>query len=931
MRNLPLLGMGIPAPQNGCYQSSRFMEAKLCSAWQQLAASKECFHTLKQDLLKGMAEANDIFNSMSIPLVRLVGLKMQQLAEQGRQTSVCLSPPLQSEILQAYSPPALCSDNRKRRCSEAWQSALSIPEDNLTVQAAHHVEEFSQLQKQQLRQLVGVVKMVEKLVRSQEETITEKFQDSESYLVNLQQSSLVNFKNLHQQVMDMRQQDSHLAYRLRVAEQSYQALMSLAVKIQESGIDKVRKNLLNVKIEVEGMVNELASSMCKPVVSFLKELRRDNDASMVVLKLQSLVAEMDHRVSSEFKTMATANDEYKAHVRKMDFQLQVCNREVEKMSQDGETLRTSLKERVEELEALKMVLAAEAAERQNYKAQLDNEVARAHRLEEELMRKERKLANAVKLLQATKLQISHQHSQMTDACTKSRELCSQLAVMEDKLNQTNIALESSLNGVADVAKDHEQLKCMQQQSQQISPEYSLPTHLWQNILKYLSDEMAEREFNFPDKAQLHEAVVLFTRHYGGQEYLRALVEAMKNAVSLFTKHLETKPKSGGMKDENPLSIDILLEQLEKNSIYWLSNIELSQNLLQPAQQTQDSREESCAVDVTAGLAPTQSCTSVAVCSDSSSKYLSNQLPTDVSLLSKTSGIFMQLVAAVAVATMSKSECTGSQLMSCRNGCGAPSQQQSKKLRSDVIQHGSGEVAQHDERKVKQLKRDVPLGSSSCEEGIAGNKRGIHSNLDVMDTGVVPFSARRGQTHNDAVNCEPQLQMQSYPAPASDLITHKTHNDAVNCEPQLQLQSYPAPASQHKMIERKEGSFKDNSSLVVIEGQKVCQSFSLQEGGSQSTLLLLDDEKGRPNGSSKELWQVLELGTDISCNKTMEHFCNGEATALKPSLTTRTNGHSSEPFLVLREDVQQPPRPFGKRASPRLLARRLVHSPYPHCK
>ncbi|MCO5594311.1 hypothetical protein L7F22_048340 [Adiantum nelumboides] len=930
-------------PKNGRHQSSHFLEAKLCSAWQQLAASKECFRMLKQDLLQGMAEANDIFNSMSVPLVRLVGLKSQQLAEQGRQTSVCLSPPVQSEILQAYSPSDLGSDNRKRGCSEAWQSALSIPEEDLTAQAAQHVEEFSLLQKQQLRQLVGVVKAVEKLVRSQEEVITEKFQGCESYLVNLQQSSLVNFKSLHQQVLDMRQQDSRVTYRLRVAEQSYQALMSLALKIQESGIDRVRKNLLDVKIEVEGMVNELASSMCKPVVSFLKELRRNNDAFMVVSKLQRLVAEIDRRFSLQYQTLTTVNDECMAHVKKMDFQLQVCNREVEKVSQDGEALRVSLKEKVEELEALKMVLSAEELEKQKYKAQLNNEVARACRLEEELRQKERKLAHAVELLQATKLQALQRHSQMTDACIKSTELCNQLAVMEDKLNQTNNALDSYLNGDTGILQAHEQLRtCLQHSSKehQISSEFSVPmggkeelSDLWQNFLKLLSDGTAEGQSKYPDLAQLNDAIVSFYSQYGKQESSRALVEALKDAVGLFTKHLETTENARAMKEQNLLGINVLMEQLDKNLIFWRSQFKHSSTLLHQSQQAhKDSIStgsktqisplmlDIClplfcllayAMNIAEGFAPTQSCTSVAVCLDNSSQCLSNllcQLHIKVSLLSKSSsGIFWQFFAAVAMATMSNHECAGSQSKACCKGFGAPLQHHLEKQRSDVVLH-DWEIDQRDEEEVKQLNSDVSCRLSSCKQGFAGNKRSSPEVVQEMDTGVLPFSTKRVQTLSDTVFCEPQLQVQSSPAPGS--------------------------VTMHKMIGGKEGLIENNSDLVVAKSQKDCQSMLLpKEGSSQSVPPLLDDEKGRPTrSSSKELWQVLELGTDVSCNKTMECAYNGEVTALEPSSTTRTNGHRSEPLLVLREEVQRRhPRSSGKRASPRLLARRLTHSPYQLCK
>lgn len=397
-----------------------------------------------------------------------------------------------------------------------------------------------------------------------------------------------------------------------------------------------------------------------------------------------------------------------------------------------------------------------------------------------------------------------------------------------------------------------------------------------------------------------------------------MIEAMKEA-----KHSENRENLGAMNGESLPSTDFVLEQLEKNIVFWLSELTHSQILVHHSQQTQDGRKElstattdstntqtraltldTClalfcflayGMDTTEMLAPTHSFTSIAVCSDICLKYLRSQVHVDGSGLSKTSGIFSQLITAVAKAVMSKLEYADSQLESCCNGFEAPSQRQQELQKKDMVQHERKEVDQHDKRKTTLLKHDMPSGQSSCEQGLCGSKRSIHSSLDVeqeMNTGLVPFSAKKLQTHNKV-------------GPESQAVVTQ------------------------KMIECKEVN-GDLSTVLTIEGLRDRQSVSLPKArGNQSTLLLLEDRKGRPN-QSKELWQVLELGNDLSCNQTKDCFYSGETTTIEPC-STRSNQQSSEPLLVLKDDIRRPLRPFSKRASPRLLARRFAHSPHSICK
>ena len=332
--------------------------------------------------------------------------------------------------------------------------------EQLKAKAFRHVADFHALQKQQVHRLFGLVKLLEKLIRSLEESITDRFQACEELFTSLQRNSLMHLKKLHQEVVDMRKQGTaNTSYRLQIAEQSYQALMSLAIKLQQYGLHEAKKNLSAVKVEVDEMVNELASNLCQPLIAFVKELRTNNEAVSVVLKLQCLVEYMENKFSSSFQMLSTEYDNVNAHAKTAELELQAQRVEMEFLFQERESMRKSLEQKMRDLESLRKAMDMETAEKRELTALLDSGRSTISACEDALRQKETKLSETLEHLKVAKEQFFNEHFKIIGACEKSRDLHNELLNIKERMNAVGGTLENiGTAKVLDIAKNGPELQ-----------------------------------------------------------------------------------------------------------------------------------------------------------------------------------------------------------------------------------------------------------------------------------------------------------------------------------------------------------------------------------------------------------------------------------------------------------------------------------------
>ncbi|KAH7867376.1 hypothetical protein Vadar_032622 [Vaccinium darrowii] len=68
--------------------STAELRSKLSRIFSRHEQMKLAFHHLKSQIKIGLLEAEDVFESLAIPLMRLVGLKTVEMAKEGRFSSI---------------------------------------------------------------------------------------------------------------------------------------------------------------------------------------------------------------------------------------------------------------------------------------------------------------------------------------------------------------------------------------------------------------------------------------------------------------------------------------------------------------------------------------------------------------------------------------------------------------------------------------------------------------------------------------------------------------------------------------------------------------------------------------------------------------------------------------------------------------------------
>ncbi|XP_058092901.1 uncharacterized protein LOC131239289 [Magnolia sinica] len=277
--------------------------------------SKTAFQQLKSQIKISLLEAEDVFASLSIPLMRLVGLKTEEMAEEGRSTRVLINPDFQS------APENSRSLQQHRRGSKAGhESATRIhrdrdrqhrksEEDSYSSQAEKARRELEEKQRLRLHQLVFILRQIEKLVNSRQAAILQSLDDHRLSLRRL-------FQKATSYLFNIRQRD-----------QPIDPMLIAAFRLLRATFEHVGLTLGSVEDDVEAMVQELAEKMCEPMAGHVKSLRADMERGPAG-QLVGVVEEMEWAVREKVaeaevaRKRAKASEEEKAEVvrRLKDFE-----------------------------------------------------------------------------------------------------------------------------------------------------------------------------------------------------------------------------------------------------------------------------------------------------------------------------------------------------------------------------------------------------------------------------------------------------------------------------------------------------------------------------------------------------------------------------------------------------------------------------------
>ncbi|MCL7048846.1 hypothetical protein MKW94_010595 [Papaver nudicaule] len=226
---------------------------------------KTSFQNLKSEIKTGLLDAEDVFHSLSIPLMKLVGLKTEEMAEEGRSSTFY--------SLDSSKPP-FPSEERDQKFSLK-------EEENYSERVRKAGKELMEKQRVQLQRLIYLLRKIEIHVNTRQDDILENlnhhahsihsiFQKSASYLTNVHRIDRAN--NNHRETA---------------------ALISMVLKLLKGIFEQMNLVTGSVGDGVKDLIRELAEHMCYPMVDYVQEIKAEIATGGTLKKLIDVVGEME--------------------------------------------------------------------------------------------------------------------------------------------------------------------------------------------------------------------------------------------------------------------------------------------------------------------------------------------------------------------------------------------------------------------------------------------------------------------------------------------------------------------------------------------------------------------------------------------------------------------------------------------------------------
>ncbi|KAI8544109.1 hypothetical protein RHMOL_Rhmol08G0269800 [Rhododendron molle] len=235
--------------------SAAELRSKLSKIFSRHEQMKVAFHHLKSQIKTGLLEAQDVFESLAIPLMRLVGLKTVEMAEEGRFSTIVTN----------------ADSNTRSLC--IWSPIYSFQQvESYTTKATMASEELLQKQRLQLTQLVHLLRKIESQVNSSQDDILQNLADHQASIHKFIQRGIAYITAVHQ------------------TGQSNGTFLA-ALKLFKATCDHMDAALGSVERGVEDMMYQLAEQMCNPMAEYVKGLKAEM-ASGTCPRLLAIVEDM---------------------------------------------------------------------------------------------------------------------------------------------------------------------------------------------------------------------------------------------------------------------------------------------------------------------------------------------------------------------------------------------------------------------------------------------------------------------------------------------------------------------------------------------------------------------------------------------------------------------------------------------------------------
>ncbi|ESR50204.1 hypothetical protein CICLE_v10033782mg [Citrus x clementina] len=201
---------------------------------------KIAYQSLRSQIRIGLNQAEEVFASLAIPMMKLVGLKTVEMAENGRFSTI---------IIDTDSPEV---ENYARKATIAGR-------------------ELIEKQQSQFIQLINLLRQIETQVNSCQNTMLRHLSRHQISLQKLVQEAIDDLSNLHCQNHDT---------------------FFISVKILKALFEHMSFVFGSVETGVDVLMQNLVEHMCNPMVEYVKGLKADIKLGTCA-RLLAVVAEMD--------------------------------------------------------------------------------------------------------------------------------------------------------------------------------------------------------------------------------------------------------------------------------------------------------------------------------------------------------------------------------------------------------------------------------------------------------------------------------------------------------------------------------------------------------------------------------------------------------------------------------------------------------------
>ncbi|KAJ9676486.1 hypothetical protein PVL29_021829 [Vitis rotundifolia] len=243
-------------------------------------AMKSTFLHLKSQIQMTLLQAEEVFTSLSVHLMRLVGLKTAEMAEEGRFITILTKADSFDHACGCWSDGVAAGYlTRSPSSSDGGHRNYQIrklEEESYATKATMAAKEQKDKQRLEITQLVRLLRQIETQVNSHHGDIRQTLADRRSSLHKSFQKAISYIAAIHHSCQN-------------------QETLLLVLNVFQITLRQVDAALNAVESGVEDLMQQLAQQMCNPMVEYVKRLKAEMTLGTFA-RLLAMVEEMEREI-----------------------------------------------------------------------------------------------------------------------------------------------------------------------------------------------------------------------------------------------------------------------------------------------------------------------------------------------------------------------------------------------------------------------------------------------------------------------------------------------------------------------------------------------------------------------------------------------------------------------------------------------------------